>query len=164
MILMIGSLLFSSPPRHPETSGRPTFPDIMQRLSLPDTKLLKWSEEDKATDPEAATLGADLDAGLGLYKDIQERYIIKEGTNDTSRNNHDEIAQSYEDPVLVGEKTAALSPVLSAEPNICNNTFHPQAKECDNTTNDIVHELPTHSYEDPMLLSALADKDTISRV
>ena len=60
--------------RNPETSKRPSFPDIVQRFSLPDTKLLKWSEEDKATNPEAATLGADLDTGQKLYKDLQERY------------------------------------------------------------------------------------------
>ena len=137
----------------------------MQRLSLPDTKLLKWSEEDKATNPEAATLGADLDAGLGLYKDIQERYIVKEITKDTSKDNDDEVAQSYEAPVPVGDKkSAALSSAPSAELNICNNLFRPQAKECGSTNDNNIVPASAHSYEDPMLLSVLANNDMFSKV
>ena len=34
--------------------------NITQQLSLPDTKLLKWSEEDESVHPEATQLGADL--------------------------------------------------------------------------------------------------------
>ena len=60
--------------RHPESSGRPDFASMLQQLSLPDTKLLKWSEEDKATDPEAAMLGAGLDKAVDLYKDLQQQY------------------------------------------------------------------------------------------
>ena len=61
--------------RHPDSSSRPDFVSVVQQLSLPDTKLLKWSEEDKAIDPEAATLGAGLDRAMDLYKDLQEQYI-----------------------------------------------------------------------------------------
>ena len=46
--------------RHPEKACRPSFQDLTKQLSLPDTKLLKWSEEDKSVHPEAAQLGADL--------------------------------------------------------------------------------------------------------
>ena len=60
--------------RHPVTTQRLNFPDITRQLSLPDTKLLKWSEEDKTVHPEAATLGADLLCGEELYKDLQTRY------------------------------------------------------------------------------------------
>ena len=60
--------------RDPERSHRPGFQDITRQLSLPDTKLLKWSEEDKSVHLEAATLGADLLCGEGLYKDLQTRY------------------------------------------------------------------------------------------
>ena len=59
--------------RHPEPSSRPSFVSVVQQLSVPDTKLLKWSE-DKATDPEAATLGAGLDKAVDLYKDLQQNY------------------------------------------------------------------------------------------
>jgi hypothetical protein len=47
----------------------------MEQLSLPDTKLLKWSEEDKSVHPDAARLGADLKCGEELYKDLQAKYI-----------------------------------------------------------------------------------------
>ena len=60
--------------RHPEPSSRPDFVSVVQQLSLPDTKLLQWSEEDKAADPEAAMLGAKLDKATNLYKSLQEQY------------------------------------------------------------------------------------------
>ena len=62
--------------RHPDSSSRPDFVSVVQQLSLPDTKLLKWSEEDKATDPEAATLGAGLDKAVDLYMDLQKQYTV----------------------------------------------------------------------------------------
>ena len=60
--------------RHSEASQRPSFPEVTRQLSLPDPKLLKWSEEDKCVHPEAAKLGADLNCGQELYKDLQTRY------------------------------------------------------------------------------------------
>ena len=61
--------------RHPNFSDRPNFVSVVQQLSLPDTKLLKWSDKDKGTaDIEAAILGAGLDKSVDLYKDLQERY------------------------------------------------------------------------------------------
>ena len=60
--------------RNPLTTERPGFQDIVTQLSLPDTKLLKWLEEDKSVHPEAAMLGADLLCGEGLYKDLQTQY------------------------------------------------------------------------------------------
>ena len=44
---------------------------MLQQLTLLDTKLLKWSEEDKA---KAATLGAELDKAVNLYMDLQKQY------------------------------------------------------------------------------------------
>jgi hypothetical protein len=63
--------------RHPQSSSRPDFVSVVQQLSLPDTKLLKWSEEDKATDPEATTLGAGLDKAMNLHEDLQHKYVTK---------------------------------------------------------------------------------------
>ena len=60
--------------RHPTASVRPDFHEVTQKLSLPDTKLLKWLKEDKSVHPEAAKLGADLLCGEGLYKDLQVKY------------------------------------------------------------------------------------------
>ena len=74
VLFSIGSDFFLTY-RHPMTTQRLNFPDISRQLSLPDTKLLKWSEEDKSgLRPEAATLGADLLCGEELYKDLQTRY------------------------------------------------------------------------------------------
>ena len=73
MLIILNDLRY----RHPDSSSRPDFVSVVQQLSLPDTKLLKWSEEDKATDPEAATLGAGLDKAVDLYKDLQERYYMQ---------------------------------------------------------------------------------------
>ena len=60
--------------RHPLPHERPSFVTVVQQLSLPDTKLLKWLEEDKALHPEAAQLGADLLCGEKLYADLQAWY------------------------------------------------------------------------------------------
>ena len=60
--------------RNSAPSERPSFQDIVRQLSLPDTKLLKWTEEEKSVHPEAAQLGADLLCGEGLYKDLQACY------------------------------------------------------------------------------------------
>ena len=65
--------------RNPDTRGRPSFIELTRQLSLPDTKLLKWLEEDRSVHPEAAHLGADLLCGEGLYKELQVKY--KFGTN-----------------------------------------------------------------------------------
>ena len=57
------------------TSQRPKFQDVSRQLSLPDPKLLQWSEEDKAVHPEAAQLGADLLSAQDLYKELQTLYL-----------------------------------------------------------------------------------------
>ena len=56
------------------TIKRPTFSDISTNLSLPDTELLKWSEEDQSTHPGADKLGADLLVAQDLYRDLQVLY------------------------------------------------------------------------------------------
>ena len=66
-------------PRHPESSGRPSFEDLVLSLSdgenHDEANLLKWSDEDKAIHPQAATLGADLETAQCLYMDLQMAYI-----------------------------------------------------------------------------------------
>ena len=66
--------------RHPTASVRPNFQEVSQKLSFPDTKLLKWSE-DKSTHPDAAKLGADLLCGEGLYKDLQDKYKLSKASD-----------------------------------------------------------------------------------
>ena len=61
--------------RHPETSSRPTFTQLLQALSSTITKLLSWSEEDMRVHPQAAVLGAPLEAGKDLYPELQGTYL-----------------------------------------------------------------------------------------
>ena len=56
------------------TYKRPGFADISTKLSLPDSELLKWSEEDKTTHAGADKLGADLLNAQHLYTDLQFLY------------------------------------------------------------------------------------------
>ena len=60
--------------RHPETSKRPSFADISGQLSHSDAELLKWTEEDNPTHPEARQLGANLLLAQDLYQDLQAAY------------------------------------------------------------------------------------------
>ncbi|XP_064406599.1 ephrin type-A receptor 4a-like isoform X2 [Halichondria panicea] len=72
---------------HPVKGERPTFTELMQELSLPDTKLLHWRDEDRDTHPEANTLGAPLNFTEHLYMDLQESYVVSKnsvGTYETT--------------------------------------------------------------------------------
>ena len=61
--------------RHPESSSRPTFSELLQVLSQgSETDLLRWSEEDMRVHPQAAVLGAPLEAGKDLYIELQNAY------------------------------------------------------------------------------------------
>ena len=62
----------NSPPPNNYDPRTPIIADISDNLSLPDTELLKWSEEDKSTHPGADKLGADLLLAQDLYRDLQE--------------------------------------------------------------------------------------------
>ena len=64
--------------RHPKTSLRPKFSVLQKQLFLPGNELLKWLEEDEAVHPEVAQLGADLQCGEELYKDLQTLYMESE--------------------------------------------------------------------------------------
>ena len=55
-------------------SRRPPFRSICSQLSQSDSVLLQWSDEDKLVHPEAANLGASLESGKDLYKDLQGIY------------------------------------------------------------------------------------------
>ncbi len=61
----------------------------MQEFSLPDTKLLRWTDEDRGAHPEATTLGAPLNYTEQLYMDLQESYVVSKTS-----------VGSYETPVM----------------------------------------------------------------
>ena len=60
--------------RHPDKSSRPSFTEVVEALSEPEIDLLCWSEEDTAVHPQAAVLGAPLEAGVNLYPELQGTY------------------------------------------------------------------------------------------
>jgi len=47
---------------------------LLQALSFSETELLVWAEEDMRVHPQAAVLGASLEAGKDLYPELQETY------------------------------------------------------------------------------------------
>ena len=61
--------------RHPEADKRPLFFEIMIPLHKPDFQILKWS--DKEEEGEALTLGAPLEKGRHLYRDLQRMYLTQ---------------------------------------------------------------------------------------
>ena len=54
--------------RHPDSSARPTFTEIVTALSEPSADLLPWSEA------MAAVLGGPLEASIDLYPELQRAY------------------------------------------------------------------------------------------
>ena len=142
----------------------------MERLSLPDTRLLKWSEEDKTADPEAIKLGAELDAGLDLFKDIQERYLPKDPVSKEGGGEESGVAAppTYDDPVFetIAEEstTSPLSglelPMSSDLHENTDNRFIPPNNDSLSKPNSDDIEVPkAHSYV--MLAAIAANKDDI---
>ena len=66
------TLIFCS--RHPQASSRPNFSQLLQAFCQPEIELLSWSEEDVRVHPQAAVLGAPLEAGKQLYPELQRMY------------------------------------------------------------------------------------------
>ena len=61
--------------RNADKSSRPDFAELVQALSSPVTDLLSWSEEDMRVHPQAAVLGAPLEAAKYLYPELQGTYM-----------------------------------------------------------------------------------------
>ena len=60
--------------RHPDPKKRPNFNDMMLSLLTCDKDILLVPKEECSRHPEAGILGSDLQAGVCLYKDLQESY------------------------------------------------------------------------------------------
>ncbi len=65
----------SYPFRSPKIEGRPNFTEVSTLLSVSNSKLLHWSQKDKAEFPEAMKLGSDLSTSERLYWDLQTKYL-----------------------------------------------------------------------------------------
>ena len=61
--------------RNADKPSRPDFAELVHALSSPVTDLLSWSEEDMRVHPQAAVLGAPLEAGKDLYPELQGTYM-----------------------------------------------------------------------------------------
>ena len=66
-------------PRQPESSSRPTFPQLVELLSRADFELFAWEEDDlRNIDPLAKVIGAPLEISENLYRELQNSYVIKD--------------------------------------------------------------------------------------
>ena len=61
--------------RHPLPNNRPHFNDIMLSMLRSDEDILILPEETTSSHPTAGELGADLQAGVHMYKDLQNTYL-----------------------------------------------------------------------------------------
>ena len=61
--------------RHPESSQRLVFRDVVLTLVGSEKMVLNIPEEDSCTNPLAGVLGAPLEAGENMYSQLQSRYI-----------------------------------------------------------------------------------------
>ena len=57
--------------RHPDTSSRPTFVDLVSRLLLSDVELLNKSSKEE----ESTVIGGPLESAYDLYSNLQKKYI-----------------------------------------------------------------------------------------
>ncbi len=61
--------------RHPESSKRPKFTEVVEVMSVDHKQVLKWRDIDKAVHPQAASLGGPLEAGQDLYPELQQTFL-----------------------------------------------------------------------------------------
>lgn len=63
--------------RHPEPEERPTFTSLVQYLSQAKELLLQHciTTEEINESPNATVIGGPLEAGHGLFKDLQIKYL-----------------------------------------------------------------------------------------
>ena len=63
--------------RQPESTLRPTFPQLIELLSRMDFELFAWEEEDLSDiDPQAKIIGAPLEVAKNLYAKLQRTYQL----------------------------------------------------------------------------------------
>ena len=103
--------------RNPEARNRIPFADCVQYLSREDSELIFWEddEEDGQVIPASAkVLGAELERGEVLYKDLQEEYLNKVNSPASPPpKNHQESLKQPE-PAKEGV-TVAASPYTMPE-------------------------------------------------
>ena len=73
----------SSSCRHPNSSSRPAFRDLLLQLMEPESMVLAIPEDDLDTHQLAGVLGAPLEAGEKMYRDLQCKYFTTDGNEDS---------------------------------------------------------------------------------
>ena len=67
-------IIICIPSRQHTPSERPKFSDIMEYLTVADSTLLQWNEDDSSVADMCTVLGASLDHGMNLFPDLQLTY------------------------------------------------------------------------------------------
>ena len=60
--------------RHPDCHSRVSFTEVVQSLNYDQRSLLQMDPSDKTGTPLSLTLGAPLEHGQDLHKDLQDTY------------------------------------------------------------------------------------------
>ncbi len=64
--------------RHPKTNERPNFGDILTSTLKDKEEVLSIPKKDTLTHDQANCLGASLEAGLEMYKQLQNTYLVEQ--------------------------------------------------------------------------------------
>ena len=63
--------------REPDPKKRITFDNMFGKLCSGSGMILKWKDEDNTSSPLCSVLGAPIEHGQELYKDLQDLYMTK---------------------------------------------------------------------------------------
>eukprot|EP00731_Ephydatia_muelleri_P018655 Em0011g695a len=91
---------------NPEPTSRPSFRDILASLTQDHTQIMTIPREDARSHPKATTLGGHLQAGRGMYGDLQSSYAS--GADDQGAQANDSI---YENVTPAWHNGEAVEPV-----------------------------------------------------
>eukprot|EP00731_Ephydatia_muelleri_P018659 Em0011g699a len=91
---------------NPEPTSRPSFRDILASLTQDHTQIMTIPREDARSHPKATTLGGHLQAGRGMYGDLQSSYAS--GADDQGAQANDSI---YENVMPAWHNGEAVEPV-----------------------------------------------------
>ena len=62
--------------RHPDAKGRPSFRELVLALTGDKGQVLLVPQMDGEIHPLARALGAPIEAGKDMYKDLQNKYTV----------------------------------------------------------------------------------------
>lgn len=89
--------------RNPVASERPTFSQILSVLLNNKEETLSIPIKDASAHPQACLLGASLEAGLEMYKDIQDKYLKKEPRPEQKRQTSTDLSAKRQSELTQNE-------------------------------------------------------------